>query len=88
MYGCKTEVLKSIRGYDEDFSMCGKEDKDMYGRLKDMGMKFYSEKTLNAHHLWHDRGDKTEKGAKDMNAIFANKSPSDHIRNHEAWGEG
>lgn len=88
MYGCKTELLQSIRGYDEGYSMYGKEDKDMYFRLKDMKMKFMSDENCKAYHLWHKKMGLTPKSVKKMSKVYDTRKASVHVRNENGWGEG
>lgn len=50
----KTDILKSIQGFDEFFHFWGAEDTDVHNRITNLGHKvhFYNENVLMAHQ-WH-----------------------------------
>lgn len=86
-YCVKTELLKSIRGYDEDYYYYGFEDSDMFCRLYHLGHKLIPDPSITAVHLCHPREEITSE-INIMGQLFKDKNPINSIRNSTNWGDG
>lgn len=88
LYGIRLNILKSIRGYDEDFKQFGKEDKDLFGRLTHMNLNWYVDELTVAYHMHHATEDNHRGKAAKMGNIFKEKDPKQTVRNNLDWGSG
>lgn len=93
-YGVKTQVLKDMRGYDEDFGGTYCYDRDMYYRLMAQGIKTTMDEQCHPIHLWHPTPSfpdtpETRQEYEDMKRMFAGKDPNQIVRNDpKTWGKG
>ena len=83
------ERLQYIGGYDEDFSLYGYEDTDLYYRLQHCCGDFKLDKNLLVIHHQHPIDPSVYKEVNEMGLLYHSKKPSDFIRNKKReWGNG
>lgn len=85
-FATSSGVLKSMRGYDEDFVSYGYEDSDIFCRLMAAQYTIAPDYECTVIHLWHKSPDVSNLGS--MHNLFKSKNPLDIVRNHDGWGEG
>lgn len=86
-YCVKTQHLKNIHGYDEDYKFYGYEDSDMFCRLVQSDMIFEIDYENYAIHLWHP-STVNKQHLMPMGQLFESKNPLVPLRNPGIWGEG
>lgn len=78
--------FKKINGYDEDFTLYGPEDHDMYDRLIKCELQPFFDKQCSPIHLWHGVPNTSHE---DMKNVYRQKQKESIIRNIGIdWGEG
>lgn len=86
-FWCPTKMLQSIHGYDEDYTVYGFEDTDLFFRLKRLGPVIL-EPNLMVWHIWHPINDRVFGDVDQMRKVFESKADAPVGRNTEGWGEG
>lgn len=93
-YGVKTQILKDMRGYDEDYGGTYCYDRDMYYRLMAQGIETTMDPQCHPVHLWHSTPSfpdthQTRDEYEAMKRMFASKDSKDVVRNDpKTWGKG
>jgi GT2 family glycosyltransferase len=93
-FAVKTDILRNMRGYDEDYKKMYCADRDLYMRLMAQGVTPTFDPGCHPIHLWHEvpwfpNSPQTRVDYEEMKNLFANKDPKQFIRNDpETWGEG
>lgn len=93
-FAVKTDILRHMRGYDEDYKKMYCADRDLYGRLMAQDVRPTFDQKCKPIHLWHDTpwfpdNSETKGDYAEMQALFATKDPKQFIRNNpDTWGEG
>lgn len=91
-FGAKVEILRSIRGYDEEFTHWGYEDRELYYRLsrKKLGYNIYIDYDCASYHMWHPNtgGKNAEIKKHKMRRLFQNKVSRKQKCNLNGWGNG
>lgn len=78
--------FKKINGYDEDFTLYGPEDHDMYDRLIKCELQPFFDKQCSPIHLWHGVPNTSHE---DMKTVYYQKRKESVVRNLGInWGEG
>ncbi len=93
-HSIKTETLRAINGYDEDYKYYCYADMDLYQRLMKFGIKPYFDRKCEPLHLFHNKPD-TKNNSIDKQRelinkrIYESKKNGPIIRNIGIdWGEG
>ncbi len=90
-FSVPSQDLISVGGYDEEYTVYGPEDRDLYERLiSKYGLDYVEENpNLRAVHLWHPVLNIVYKQVADMQNLFATKRSDEVVRNlDKVWGEG
>lgn len=89
-YAIRAEILKKLRGYDEDFTHYGPEDRDLYYRLGHAGVEVMMDTSVRAMHFWHGAVYRLfdVKNLHGMESVASRKQYKDVVRNPEKWGKG
>jgi len=86
-YGINPDILRNMRGYDEDFKKYGCEDSDLFDRLKAQRVSFFCDNDCTSIHLWHKRPKKSDlQHSKSIRKI--KKKQINKKRNPNGWGNG
>lgn len=92
-FAVHTQVLKDMRGFDEDYGQTYCYDRDLFVRLVNNGVAITSDPECTPIHIWHPtpsfpNTSKTIADYDEMKAMFASKDPKQIVRNPHGWGEG
>lgn len=92
-FAVRTQILKDIRGFDEDYGQTYCYDRDLFVRLINKGITITADPQCTPIHLWHPTPSfpntpETIADYNGMKAMFATKDPKQIIRNPYGWGEG
>jgi hypothetical protein len=87
-FSAPTQLLQSLRGYDEDFKKYGYEDTDLYKRLLFCNGSIIASKDMVALHHPHPIEPSVYHEVNEMAQIYYRKDPNKCERNPNGWGEG
>lgn len=92
-FAVRTQILKDMRGFDEDYGQTYCYDRDLFVRLVNSGIKITSDPECKPIHIWHPtpsfpNTSKTISEYDAMKAMFASKDAKQIVRNPHGWGEG
>lgn len=89
LFGAPVPLLQKMRGYSEDFTSYGPEDRDMFNRLIKSEVVIGQQQGWLATHFYHPVTEKVYENLKDMHLVERSQDQNSIYRNLDrSWGNG
>ena len=88
-YAIATHILYNIGGYNEQYTLFGPEDRDLFFRLSRLGCKQELDNNATVYHLYHDLEPDVYNSVAKMEEVFNKQDFLDPVTNKNIeWGNG